>query len=184
MQIQRFGEIGNADIQPYRREHPRDIGAKLKLLVGRKWLDKHGHGRGTRYRWLQSGAPDLFTGTLEMERAAEALDDFPHKAGSSQHSKEDSQRKHLGEADDDSLRTIAAPIRSRQRARPEEVRAVILALCSENYLSLRELAELLGRQPASVQNHYLTPMLKEGVLVQRYPNSPNHPNQGYRKTKE
>ena len=129
------------------------------------------------------GAPGLFSGTLEMERAAEALDEVPHKAGNSQHYEENSQHKHAEGMDHDSLRTLAAPIRSRQRARPEEVRAVILALCSENYLSLRELAELLGRQPASVQNHYLTPMLKEGVLVQRYSNNPNHPNQGYRKAK-
>jgi ATP-dependent DNA helicase RecG len=183
MLAHRFGEVGNADIQPYRREHPRDIGAKLKLLVGRRWLDKHGHGRGTRYRWLQSGSPDLFSGTLEMERAAEALDEFPHKAGNSQHNEESSQHKNAAGMDHDSLRTLAAPIRSRQRARPVDVRTVILALCSENYLTLRELAELLGRQPASVQNHYLTPMLKEGVLVQRYPNNPNHPSQGYRKAK-
>ena len=68
------------------------------------------------------------------------------------------------------------------RANPADVRTVILALCSERYLSLRELAELLGRRPASVQNHYLTPMVREGVLQQRYPGNPNHPNQGYRKT--
>lgn len=154
-----------------------DIGAKLKQLVGRNWLEKHGHGRGTRYRWPQVGAPDLFSGTLEMERAAEAPGDSPHNAQSSQHN-------NAGVPDYDKLRTLAASIRERQRAKPEDVRAVILALCSENYLSLRELADLLGRKPTSVQNHYLTPMLKEGVLAQRYPNNPNHPNQGYRKAKQ
>ena len=42
------------------------------------------------------GAPDPFSGTLEMERAAEALDEFPHKAGDSQHNEENSQHKHTG----------------------------------------------------------------------------------------
>jgi ATP-dependent DNA helicase RecG len=181
MLAHRFGEVGNADIQPYRREHPRDIGTKLKLLVDRKWLGKHGHGRGTRYRWRQLDAPDLFGGTLEMERAALALNDFPPKSSSSQHKEGGSQHK-LGDSPDyEALRELATPIRERQRAKPVDVRAAILSLCSGRYLSLRELAQLLGRQPASVQNHYLTPMLKEGVLVQRYPGNPNHPNQGYRK---
>ena len=79
---------------------------------------------------------------------------------------------------------MAAPRRERQRAKPADVRETILVLCSGVYLSLRELAELLGRQPAGVQNHYLTPMLKEGVLAQRYPGNPNHPNQGYRKAEK
>lgn len=184
MLAHRFGEVGNADIQPYRPEHPRDIGMKLKLLVERGWLGKHGHGRGTRYRWPQLCAPDLFGGTLGTEQSGPALDDSPRYAPNSQHSEASSQHKDADSPDYQALRALAAPIRERQRAKPGDVRAAILGLCSESYLSLRELAELLGRQPASVQNHYLTPMLKEGVLAQRYPNNPNHPNQGYRKAEK
>lgn len=176
MLAHRFGEVGNADIQPYRSEHPRDIGNKLKLLVERGWLGKHGHGRGTRYRWPQLGAPDLFGGTLEMELSEHVLDDSPPKALNSQHKDPSFQHKDANSPDYEALRALAAPIRERLRAKPVDVRTTILGLCSGAYLSLRELAELLGRQPASVQNHYLTPMLKEGVLVQRYPGNPNHPN--------
>ena len=28
-----FDEIGNAEVQPYRAEHPRDIGVRLKQFV-------------------------------------------------------------------------------------------------------------------------------------------------------
>lgn len=50
MLAHRLGEISNEDIQHYRREHPRDIGVRLKQLVTANWLEKSGHGRGTRYR--------------------------------------------------------------------------------------------------------------------------------------
>jgi len=65
----------------------------------------------------------------------------------------DSQHKEVDSPYYEALRALAAPIRERQRAKPADVRAAILGLCSVSYLSLRELAELLGRQPASVQNH-------------------------------
>ena len=51
MLAHRFDEIGNADIQPYRAEHPREIGVRPKQFVEAGWLEKSGHGRGTRYRW-------------------------------------------------------------------------------------------------------------------------------------
>lgn len=44
MLAHRFGEIGNEDIQEYRREHPRDIGHRLAQLVGAGWLVKAGQG--------------------------------------------------------------------------------------------------------------------------------------------
>jgi ATP-dependent DNA helicase RecG len=119
-----------------------------------------------------------------MEQSALGLDGSPHKAPNSQHKNVNSQYKDADSPDYEALRALAAPIRDRQRAKPADVRTSILGLCSGSYLSLRELAELLGRQPASVQNHYLTPMLKEGVLEQRYPSNPNHPNQGYRKAEK
>jgi ATP-dependent DNA helicase RecG len=60
------------------------------------------------------------------------------------------------------------------------LRQAILELCAAQPLSLAELSDLLGRAPASLQNHYLTPMLKEGVLQLLYPHHPNHPQQRYR----
>jgi ATP-dependent DNA helicase RecG len=51
MLAHRFGEISNKDIQYYRSEHPRDIGAKLSQFVTTGWLIKRGQGSGTRYQW-------------------------------------------------------------------------------------------------------------------------------------
>jgi ATP-dependent DNA helicase RecG len=78
------------------------------------------------------------------------------------------------------LRALAEPVRARRRTQPQVLRSVIVALCATEPLSLVELSDLLGRAPASLQNHYLTPMLKEGVLQLLYPHHPSHPQQRYR----
>jgi ATP-dependent DNA helicase RecG len=78
------------------------------------------------------------------------------------------------------LEEIAAPVRARSRISKEIVEQVILKLCSEDYLPLRTLADLLKREPDSIRNHYVNPMLKQGLLEARYPNEPTHPQQAYR----
>jgi ATP-dependent DNA helicase RecG len=178
MLAHRFDEIGNADIQPYRREHPREIGLRLKQFVDVGWLVKEGHGRGTRYRWPTRRSADLFGGSAGQDFQHSASDS-QHSALSSQHSDADSQHTGAASQHKETLRDIAAPVRDRGRAPPEEVRAVILALCTRQPLSLAELAGLIGRAPASLQNHYLTPMLKEKALRLQYPHHPNHPQQRY-----
>lgn len=174
MLAHRFGEIGNADIQPYRGEHPREIGGRLKRFVDAGWLEKGGHGRGTRYRWPMLGSSDLFSSATADSGSSQ------HSELRSQHKGGNSQHKDLPPQHTETLISLAEGVRIRKRAKPEEVRRVILALCAVRPLSLGELGELLARAPASLQNHYLTPMLKEGVLQLMYPGHPNHPQQRYR----
>lgn len=174
MLAHRFDEIGNADVQPYRAEHPREIGVRLKQFVDAGWLEKDGHGRGTRYHWPRQRGGDLFG------QPEDGLPGSQHKAPDSQHSAESSQHKAAEPQHNETLRKLAEPMRASQRAQPAAMRQVIRALCAEQPLSLVELAALLGRAPASLQNHYLTPMLKDGALQLVYPHHPNHPQQRYR----
>jgi len=175
MLAHRFGDICNADVQPYRREHPRDIGVRLKRFVELGWLEKAGgHGRGTRYRWPTGGG-------ASVGRDQEAQG-FEHLPASSEHSRVDSE--HLGGEAFEALRARAAPVRERGKLSRELVEETLLAICSESWLSLRTLAELLGRSPDSLRNHYINPMLRDGRLVARVPGKPNHPNQAYRTAQE
>lgn len=57
----RFGEVRNQDLQPHRGEHPRDIDIRLGQLAASGWLNKEGHGRGTRYRWPVRAPQDLLS---------------------------------------------------------------------------------------------------------------------------
>lgn len=75
---------------------------------------------------------------------------------------------------------IARAIGTSKRANPTAVRAVITALCGDRYLTLRELSNLLRRKPDTLRDGYLTRMVSEGELQLRYPDKPNHPDQGYR----
>lgn len=163
----RFGEIGNADVQPYCREHPRDIGTHLKSLVDHGWLSRSGQARGTRYRLpghLETG--QLFPDADPEEASSE------HKDADSEHYEPDSEQY-------EELMAMAAPVREKGRADKALVRDTIVSLCAGRFLSLRTLAELLNREPDSVRNHYITPMLRVGLIRARFPEHPNHPQQAY-----
>jgi ATP-dependent DNA helicase RecG len=180
MLAHRFGEVGNEDIQPYRGEHPREIGARLGELVSAGWLEKAGHGRGTRYRWPKSASLDLFAvlpidpvGSEQMERGSE------HLPVDSEHLAPDSE--HLNSEQEAQLLLLAADVRSKGKVPKPVMEATILALCERHWLSLRTLARLLSRESDSLRNHYINAMLQDGRLEARVPGKPNHPNQAYRK---
>ncbi|MBU0655048.1 MAG: hypothetical protein KJ914_07905 [Gammaproteobacteria bacterium] len=168
MLAHRLGEISNEDIQHYRREHPRDIGVRLKQLVTANWLEKAGHGRGTRYR---------LPVRVQVDGASPA---------NSEHLSEDSE--HLGKSSEHfeteqelALLQIAENVRNKRKVSKPLMEATILTLCAADWLSLKMLAHLLNRTPDSLRNHYITPMLSDGRLQARMPDKPNHPNQAYRK---
>lgn len=177
MLAHRFGEICNADVQPYRHEHPRDIGIRLKRFVEQGWLEKAGgHGRGTRYRWPKGGMGDLFEGGAGEGGSSE------HLPASSEHYGPDSE--HSESEQTEKLLALAAPVREKPKVAKELVEKTILALCSEDWRTLRTLAGLLGRDADSLRNHYINPMLRDGRLIARVPGKPNHPNQAYKKKPE
>lgn len=171
MLAHRFGEVSNESIQPYRREHPRDIGERLKVLVSKGWLAQDGRGRGTRYRLPGSGTSDLFQ---EMSEASSE-----HYAPGSEHYASSSE--HYSTEQCDALSALAAPVRNKPKVAKGLVEETILALCSEDWRTLRTLAGLLGRESDSLRNHYINPMLRDGRLIARVPGKPNHPNQAYKK---
>ena len=58
-------------------------------------------------------------------------------------------------------------------------RQTIAALCTSRFLTLKQLAELLGRNDEHLRNAYLAPMVSEGLLELRYPAATNRPDQAY-----
>ncbi len=78
-----------------------------------------------------------------------------------------------------SLKDLAKSIACSKRSGKQAVRDIILQLCRVRPLSLDDLAQLLNRSPKSIQNHYLTQLVYEGVLELRHPETPSHPAQAY-----
>ncbi len=105
----------------------------------------------------------MFEGDVDEVESSE------HNGESSEHSEAEQQ-----------LLAIAAPIREKARVTRASMEEAILALCSNDWRTMRTLAELLGRESDSLRNHYINPMLRDGRLVARVPGNPNHPNQAYK----
>ena len=78
------------------------------------------------------------------------------------------------------LLEIATPVREKNRVSPELMRNTILKLCSERYLTVKRLAELLNRSSETIRTHFINPMLSEKLLELKYPDEPTHPQQAYR----
>ena len=96
-----------------------------------------------------------------------------HLGGSSVHLETGSERLKR-------LRSVAEPIEGKRKVPSRIMEDVILKLCKEDYLSLRDIAKILDRTPDTLRIHYLNRMVKGGLLELRYPDKPSHPDQGYK----
>lgn len=67
-----------------------------------------------------------------------------------------------------------------QRNPPEEVRAIVLALCEHRSWRAEELGTLLQRNTEYVRQNYLRPLLKSEQLQMTNPKDVNDPEQAYR----
>lgn len=83
---------------------------------------------------------------------------------------------HLDQAH---LLQIAQPVRTGQ-PRQHVVDEVILALCDGRYLTVHQLAELLGRHSEGLRDRYLTRLVAEQRLELRHPTKPRSTHQAYR----
>jgi ATP-dependent DNA helicase RecG len=110
-----------------------------------------------------------------FERGAGESGSSEHLTASSEHSESEQTEKLLA---------LAAPVREKPKVAKWLAEETILALCSEDWRTIRTLAGLLGRDADSLRNHYINPMLRDGRLIARVPGKPNHPNQAYKKKPE
>ena len=61
------------------------------------------------------------------------------------------------------------------------MKKTILALCEVEFLSLQQLATLLGRSSTEkLRENYVGPLVSEGRLALRYPEAARHSEQAYR----
>jgi ATP-dependent DNA helicase RecG len=78
------------------------------------------------------------------------------------------------------LERIAFPaIRKKRMAKPR-LHEIILAMCRTQELTAYDLHLYLDRKPRFLRNNYLTPAVRSGELLLKYPDNINHPKQAYR----
>jgi ATP-dependent DNA helicase RecG len=168
------GSVTNLRLQQFSSDHTADITRLLQDLVSKGFLVKDGYGRWASYRLSErlagsrhreEGTPDI---TSEDSRHSEASPVT------------EEQTPAATPEEDPALLAIAEPARKQKRLAPEEMRRLIQSLCQGRFLTFRQLATLLNREPNGLQRWTLRPMAQEKQLVLAYPETPNHPKQAYK----
>ncbi len=174
------GDVSNVRLQEVSDKHPADLTKRLQNLVKRGFLVSDGRRRWSRYKLPSS--PEAFDFKGESGALAGSL----HKESSTHKDsihKEDSSHKGLTQNETTQLKLIAASALERKRLPPEQLKKIILELCRERFLTMREIASLINRNESAVRSRFLRVMVREGLMELRFPNKVNAPNQAYRTRK-
>ncbi|MEI8312547.1 MAG: ATP-binding protein, partial [Verrucomicrobiota bacterium] len=77
------------------------------------------------------------------------------------------------------LEEIAHEPREKKKIQGDIMKSVIGRLCNGQFVTVRSLAELLNRQPETLQREYLSPMCRTRELRMAFPDTPNDQRQAY-----
>ena len=175
--------VDNLRMRQITGKHAADITQLLQGLVSRNLLEQEGHGRWTKYRLPRSVHKDpssVHNDTSSIHNDTSSIHKDPssiHKDSSSIHKA--FCRSDITETELLHLQEVAAVVRGRKRTSPEEMEKTILTLCTERFLTRRQLSALLNRNAASLLSRFLTPMVRHKVLLLKYPETPNREDQAY-----
>jgi ATP-dependent DNA helicase RecG len=161
------GSVTNARMQEITGEHSKDITGVLQTLVRDGLLTQQNQRRWASYR-VAGSSPHL--GEDSRHLAGES----PQLGENSRHLAEDS--RHLNPE----LLSLAEPARLKAKLPTSEMQTLVLSLCDSRWLTTRDLADLLSRDPENLQRRILTGLVKQGLLELRHPGVPNRPDQAYR----
>ncbi|WP_227369459.1 ATP-binding protein [Halomonas sp. M20] len=181
------GQVTNQRLQEMLTLHRVDITQVLRGLVEKEMLVPHGARRGAYYTVADTGGSEPLHSDMNSPHSnptSSHSDPFSlHSDANFPQSANSIKKTEAGPLDtdtDEALLAIAKPVRDNKRTAPETMRAILLKLCQQQFLSRAELAELVDRNPDGLRDRYLTPLVKEGKLQPLYPDTPNHRLQRYR----
>ncbi len=172
------GSVTNGRMQEITGEHSKDITGVLQGLVRDGLLTQQNQRRWASYRVAedspQSGSDSPHLARNSPHDSPQWTGDSPHLPGSSPHLPGDSP--HLPPE----LLSLAEPARNKKKLPVAEMERLVLLLCEARWLTSKELAVLLSRDPENLQSRILGGMVRKHLLELRYPDVPNRPDQAYR----
>jgi len=186
------GSVTHARIKEMSDIHPHDLSKELKDLVTRRFLQSAGATRAMVYTF--AGVPVIDTeGKVQSRLDAipgQEKESPPHNGNNSLHS--DKSPPHNGETPlhkkfgiryEAISQKVFSLIKGKKRVSPDLIRLAILIICENDFVSVEEIATMLNRSRDSVSVHYVSKMVKEGLLELKYPENISHPHQAYRARK-
>ena len=162
------GSVTNARMQEITGEHSKDITVVLQTLVRDGLLTQQNQRRWASYR-VAGDSPQL--GEDSPQSSSQLPPDSPHLTEDSPHLSPE-------------LLSLAEPARRKAKLPTSEMQALVLSLCENQWLTARDLAELLNRDPENLQSRILAGLVKKGLLELRHPDVRNRPDQAYRTLKK
>jgi ATP-dependent DNA helicase RecG len=93
---------------------------------------------------------------------------------------ENSLHKRTDTGSDELQQKVFSLLKGKKRASPTLIHRAILIICESDYVTVNEIAAYLRRSRETVSVHYISGMVKKGMLELKYPDTPTHPHQAYR----
>lgn len=187
------GYVTHGQLKSMSVEHSRDITMGLAALVREGIFESAGVAKGTYYYFAGKPPQSLhvfddvatFGSLFPSVLSPASVSSVPLPGGSVPLTSVPLPANPVPLLPDmmDTLKRIAEPIRAKKKASQDEVRIVIARVCAPDYMPLKVLAQLLGRSPEYLRIKRLNEMVASGELSERFPNTPSHPQQGYKAAK-
>ncbi len=165
------GTVDNARMRQITGGHAADMTRLLQALVAKSILTQERQGRWARYH-LPTLSGSEYKGRHSIHMANHSI----HMDPDSIHMDPDSIHEKL--------LCVAASARRQKRLSPQEMERILLELCQGKWLTRNQIAELVDRNPESLRQRFLNPMVAHGLLRLRYPDKPNRTDQAYTVAKE
>ncbi len=177
------GRIDNATYRALNKVDTLTASNALRRLRDAGLFNQQGRGSAT---WYQP--TDKLIGVADLSAKEASLSSKPESLSSNQQLL--SSKLHDLSSNSDAARSIllnelpgdlAARVGALgQRHPPERVRDLVVELCQRRSWRVDELALLLQRNPESIRQNYLRPLLAERRIAMTLSDTPNSPQQAYR----
>lgn len=174
------GAIDNATYRALNKVDSLSASSALRRLRDAGLLSQQGRGSATWYR-----PADKLQAEAGLSSELERLSSKPVTLSSSVSSKADDLSSGPDPARMALLDELPGQLAARigaigQRHPPERVRELVVALCQRRPWRVDELALLLQRNPESIRQNYLRPLLAQQRIAMIFPDTPSSPQQAYR----
>lgn len=174
------GSISNHRLQYVLNMHSADITNLLKNLCEEGYLLSDNNGRWTIYKIngkARNSAKKVDTSTNKVDTSISSKVDT-----STEHADRQAFLKNRVDTSKGKVDTLGENIK--KRLTKNELEHMIMKACRERYLKMDEVAKQIGKSTDYLKNKIFPKMIKEGKLKKRYPYTHNHPEQGYKTSKE
>ena len=144
-----------------------DIRLLLKELCEEEYLLASGIGKGTKYVLKDTGKA-LMSPIVEGEMV---MDSDENKAFNSNVASKVSEN-------------VAGKVSENEKKsrKIQNLYMSICDVCSDEFMSLMEIAPKVGRSLRYLKNNVIPEMVNDGLLVRKYPDVPSHPDQKYKRS--